>query len=195
MADSRIASLAPAELDVEQKALYDSIVTGPRAQGPQLFALQDDHGRLNGPFGLMLHVPGLGFALQELGSAVRYRTAMTARIREIAILAVAAATESEFERYAHERVGHAVGLSDEEMTALRGGDFGSEDATEQAAYDVCRHLLEGTNTLGDEEFRRFEARLGSSALLELVVLVGYYRTLSQMMNVFDVGAPAGLGDE
>ena len=101
MADSRIKALTPAELNVEQQALYDSIVTGPRAQGPQLFALQDDEGRLNGPFGLMLHVPGLGSALQELGSAVRYRTAMTARIREIAILTVAAATESEFERYAH----------------------------------------------------------------------------------------------
>ncbi len=94
-------------------------------------------------FGLMLHVPGLGSALQELGSAVRYRTAMTARIREIAILTVAAATESEFERYAHERVGHAVGLSAEETTALRSGEFRSEDPTEQAAYDVCRHLLAG----------------------------------------------------
>ncbi|WAM17322.1 carboxymuconolactone decarboxylase family protein [Rhodococcus sp. JS3073] len=195
MTDSRIASLTPAELDVEQKALYDSIVTGPRAQGHQLFALHDDQGRLNGPFGLMLHVPGLGSALQELGSAVRYRTAMTARIREIAILAVAAATECEFERYAHERVGRADGLSDEELTALRSGEFGSEDATEQAAYLVCRHLLEGANTLGDEEFRRFEARLGHSALLELVVLVGYYRTLSQLMSVFDVGAPEGGGDE
>jgi 4-carboxymuconolactone decarboxylase len=81
------------------------------------------------------------------------------------------------------------------MTALRGGEFSSEDATEQAAYRVCRHLLEGANTLGDEEFRRFEARLGHSSLLELVVLVGYYRTLSQMMNVFDVGAPEGRGDE
>ncbi|KXX63048.1 carboxymuconolactone decarboxylase family protein [Rhodococcus sp. LB1] len=195
MEDSRIKALTPAELDVEQQALYDSIVTGPRAQGPQLFAFQDDEGRLNGPFGLMLHVPGLGSALQELGSAVRYRTAMTARIREIAILTVAAATESEFERYAHERVGHAVGLSAEETTALRSGEFRSEDPTEQAAYDVCRHLLAGANTLGDEDFRRFEAGLGHSALLELVVLVGYYRTLSQMMNVFGVGAPAGLEDE
>ncbi|QDQ90619.1 carboxymuconolactone decarboxylase family protein [Rhodococcus sp. WB9] len=195
MADSRIKTLRPAELDVEQKALYDSIVTGPRAQGPQLFALRDDEGRLNGPFGLMLHVPGLGSALQELGSAVRYRTAMTARIREIAILTVAAATESEFERYAHERVGHAAGLSAEETTALRSGEFRSEDTTEQAAYDVCRRLLAGAGTLGDEDFRRFEAGLGHSALLELVVLVGYYRTPSQMMNVFGVGAPAGLEDE
>ncbi|MFC0454220.1 carboxymuconolactone decarboxylase family protein [Rhodococcus jostii] len=194
MPDSRIKTLAPAELDAEQNALYDSIVTGPRAEGPQLFALRDGEGRLNGPFGLMLHVPGLGSALQELGSAVRYRTEMTSRVREIAILTVAAATDSEFERYAHERVGRAVGLRDEEMAALRRGEFRSEDATEQAAHNFCRHLLEGTTTLEDEDFRRFEAGLGQPALLELVVLVGYYRTLSQMMHVFDVRAPTGLGD-
>ncbi|MDJ0490243.1 carboxymuconolactone decarboxylase family protein [Rhodococcus qingshengii] len=190
MTNSRISALLPSELDVEQKALYDSIVTGPRSAGPQLFALQDDLGRLNGPFGLMLHIPGIGSALQELGSAVRYRTALTDRVREIAILSVAAATDSEFERYAHERVGRAAGLSEEDIEALRTSLFTSEDAVEQIVFDLCRQLL-SDEILGDEEFLRYAAQLDARAMLEIVVLVGYYRTLAQMMHVFDVRAPAG----
>ncbi|WP_239460169.1 carboxymuconolactone decarboxylase family protein [Nocardioides daejeonensis] len=43
---------------------------------------------------------------------------MTDRGREIAILMVAVATASDFEWYAHERVGLAVGLSEAELAAL-----------------------------------------------------------------------------
>lgn len=194
MEDSRIKALTPAELDVEQQALYDSIVTGPRAQGPQLFALQDDEGRLN------------GLRVDVARARTRFSAAGT---RECGAISDGDDRPDQRNRDTHGRcrngervrtlcprtVGHAVGLSAEETTALRSGEFRSEDPTEQAAYDVCRHLLAGANTLGDEDFRRFEAGLGHSALLELVVLVGYYRTLSQMMNVFGVGAPAGLEDE
>lgn len=190
MTNSRISALLPSELDVEQKALYDSIVTGPRSAGPQLFALQDDLGRLNGPFGLMLHIPGIGSALQELGSAVRYRTALTDRVREIAILSVAAATDSEFERYAHERVGLAAGLSEADIEALRTSSFTSEDAAEQIVFDLCCQLL-SDEILSDEEFLRYAAQLDARTILEIVVLVGYYRTLAQMMHVFDVRAPKG----
>ena len=194
MTNSRISALLPSELDVEQKALYDSIVTGPRSAGPQLFALQDDLGRLNGPFGLMLHIPGIGSALQELGSAVRYRTAMTDRGREIAILSVAAATDSEFERYAHERVGRAAGLNEADIEALRTSSFTSEDATEQIVFDLCRQLV-NDEFLGDEQFLRYAAQLDARAMLEIVVLVGYYRTLAQMMHVFGVHAPAESSEE
>jgi hypothetical protein len=101
--------LVPADLDDQQRALYDAIAGGPRAAGPRLFALTDAAGRLNGPFNAMLFAPEVGTALQDLGAAIRYRSSLTARIREMAILAVAAHWDSAFERYAHEAVGRAAG--------------------------------------------------------------------------------------
>ena len=79
-----------------------------RTAGPQHFALADQDGALVGPFGIMLHAPALGGPLQDLGAAIRYRTSLSAQVREIAILSIAAATDSAFERYAHERVGRAA---------------------------------------------------------------------------------------
>lgn len=184
----RMHRFVEAELNDEQLAVYRSITGGPRAAGKQHFALTDEHGSLNGPFGVMLHAPGLGVALQEVGAAVRYRTRMSDRAREIAILQVAVLTSSEFEWYAHERVGRAIGLTDTELLGIRNGTFTSADAKEQAISTLSIRLLE-SDDLGDDHFAEVSAALDSEEILEVVILVGYYRTLAQMMNVFAIGAP------
>src|ERR1700712_1255303 len=118
---TRLEPVPPEELDGDQRELYDAIASGPRAQGPQHFALTRADGGLLGPFNAFLLSPALGFALQELGAAVRYRTALPPRTREIAILTVAAHWDSAFEWSAHESVGRAAGLTDAELASLREG--------------------------------------------------------------------------
>ena len=115
---------------------------------------------------------------------------MTTVCREIAILTVAAATGSDFERFAHERVARAVGLTDDEITDLADGRFAPSDEREAAAYRLCDILLRHWLPLTDTEFADFGAYLDNVTMLELVVLVGYYRTLAQLLHVFDVGVPA-----
>jgi 4-carboxymuconolactone decarboxylase len=185
----RLRKLTPSELTTDQRELYDQIASGPRARGTQHFPLVEESGALAGPFGLMLHDPALGRPLQELGSALRYRSGLSDRLREIAILAVAAATGSEFERYAHERVGRAAGLTEEELTDLAARRFTSADAVEAAGYLFCRRLLDERSDLTDVEYAELHEALCEITLIELVVLVGYYRTLAQLLNVFDIGAP------
>lgn len=185
----RLARLLPGDLDAEQREVYDSIAGGDRAKGKQLFPLADEDGALNGPFGVMLHAPAVGGPLQELGSAIRFRTQMTDRTREVAILQVAQSLGSAFEWWAHERVGRAAGLTDEEITAISIGSFTGRDDREQASYEVVANLLQ-SSTVTDDEFDRASAVLGERDLVELSVLVGYYRTLAQTMSLFDIGVPA-----
>ena len=188
----RLPRLAKVELDEEQLALHRLITEGPRTSGPQLLDLQDAQGALHGPFGVMLHAPSIGGPLQELGAAVRFRTRMSDRTREIAILTVATATGSEFERYAHELIGQAAGLTEAELSALRDGSFTSTDPTEAAAYAACRRLLDvdPREPWQDEEYEAAADALGREGLIELTVLAGYYRTLAQLMHVFAIRAPA-----
>jgi 4-carboxymuconolactone decarboxylase len=183
----RLPDLVPDEMDDAQRSLHERIVGGPRGSGPQHFALTTGSGALTGPFGVMVHDPAIGAPLQELGSALRYAGSLPDRTREIAILAVARATDNAFERHAHERVGRAAGLTDDELAALAAGAFTSTDAGEQAAYALCRRLLEDRARLDDDDYADLSRTLGTTALTELVVLVGYYRTLAQLMDVYDVG--------
>ena len=168
----RLPDLTPAELGDAQRALREQILGGPRGSGPQHFPLVREDGSLTGPFGVMLHEPALGAPLQELGSAIRYATGLSARTREIAILAVASATGSTFEAYAHERVGRAAGLTEDELAALADGSFTSADPHEHAAHELCRRLVADAGTdarMDDQTYGAYAAALGTTTLTELVV--------------------------
>jgi 4-carboxymuconolactone decarboxylase len=197
---ARIPKLEPAALDEDQRALYDAIAGGRRAQGPQLFRLTDSEGRLEGPFNAFLLQPRLGSALQALGSAVRYDTGLDDRCREIAILVVAAHWESEFEWYAHEAVGRSVGLGDAELAAVRDGRYTELTAARdgrRAALAIREAVVARTvaalvarGDLGDAEYREAVDHIGTPGLFELLTLVGYYATLALQLRVFRVPAPA-----
>jgi 4-carboxymuconolactone decarboxylase len=186
----RIGKLEPAALDDEQRALYDAIAGGRRAQGPQLFRLTDEGGRLEGPFNAFLLQPRLGSALQALGSSVRYDTGLDDRCREVAILVVAAHWRSPFEWYAHEAVGRSAGLGDDELAAIRDGRYGVLTGREAVVARTVAALA-GRGDLDDEEYRQAAGQVGVPGLFELLTLVGYYATLALQLRVFRVPAPGG----
>ena len=186
----RLPRLQPQGLTDDQQLVYDAIAGGERAEGTQHFPLTAADGTLNGPFGIMLHSPTVGAVLAELGSTLRFHTDLTSRCREIAILQVAQATGSEFEWWAHARVGKAVGLTDEELMTLSIGAFVSHDRTERAVAELSANLLT-SSVVTDAEYERAASVLSAEQIVDVTVLVGYYRTLAQLMTVFDVGMPDG----
>ena len=186
---ARLAKLSPDTLDTEQRAVYDAIAAGRRAQGPQLFRLVDDDGGLEGPFNAFLLQPRLGGVLQAVGSAVRYETSLSDRAREIAILVVSLHWESEFEWYAHEAVGRHVGLTDDELTALRDGRYDALSADERVVARTTA-LLVAESDLDDASYDEAVHALGLAGLFELLTLVGYYATLALQLRVFRVPAPS-----
>jgi len=185
---ARIPKLAPSALDAEQRSLYDAIAGGRRAQGPQLFRLTDEAGRLEGPFNAFLLQPRLGAALQALGSSVRYDTGLDDRCREIAILTVAAHWHSDFEWYAHEAVARAAGLTTPELAAIRAASPDVLPAREAVVARTTTALLT-RGDLTDPEYRTATDHLGPDGLFELLTLVGYYATLALQLRVFRVPAP------
>jgi 4-carboxymuconolactone decarboxylase len=185
---ARIGKLEPASLDAEQRSLYDAIAGGRRAQGPQLFRLTDEDGRLEGPFNAFLLQPRLGSALQALGSSVRYDTGLDDRCREIAILVVAAHWRSDFEWYAHEAVARSAGLDDAELAAVRDGRHAALTGREAVVARTAAALV-AAGDLDDAEYLEAVEVMGAVGLFELLTLVGYYATLALQLRVFRVPAP------
>jgi 4-carboxymuconolactone decarboxylase len=183
---TRIAELRPDELTEDQRRLYQAITDGPRGRGPQAFPLREADGRLRGPFNAMLLSPGLGYPLQELGAALRHRGALSPRARELVTLTVANTLDSPFEREAHEASGRQAGLTDDEIMLLREGRPPElADRIEASAVRAARHLLR-RSPVDDGTYRDFG--LEPDALFEVILLVGYYTLLADLLRVF---APAG----
>jgi len=182
---SRLRPQPPSSLDGAQRELYNNITGGARARGARHFDLIDDDGALQGPFAAMLLSPALGTALQELGSAVRFRAGLSARTREIAILTVAAHWDSAFERSAHESIGRAAGLTEAELSQLRTNAVPAlSDPHESACANLAKAMAEGD--IDDESWSTHAAIVGAATVFELSTLVGYYTTLALQMRVFRV---------
>jgi len=185
----RLAVLSSDEMTPEQVGLYREILGGPRGQGPRAVLLATGAGGLAGPFNAMLYAPDVGHALQELGAAIRFRTQLAPRIRELAILVVAQHWDSGYVRSSHEAIGREAGLTEPEIEALRSGaDPGFTDEQELPAYATVRALVSRSD-LDDLEYAAAAAGLGEQALVELSALVGYYATLALQLRIFRVPAP------
>ncbi|MFC4114910.1 carboxymuconolactone decarboxylase family protein [Nonomuraea zeae] len=107
---ARLRRTPPHQLSPEARALYEKITSGPRGR-----FMVDPEGGLTGPFNAMLLSPPVGDPLQELGAAIRYRSSLTDRSRELAILVVAGHQDSAFEQAAHEPIARDLGVTEEQL--------------------------------------------------------------------------------
>ena len=117
----------------------------------------------------------------RLGGHLLRRGEVPAREREIVILRVGYRCASEYEFGQHTVIGKAAGLTDEEIVRLatNGHDgWSGDDATLVAMSDeLC-----ADDIVSDETWRELSAKWSDAQLLELLVLAGYYRLVSGMLN-------------
>src|SRR5438128_8617746 len=91
MPPPRVPILEETSLTPAQRALLDSIRSGPRGSSTTI----------RGPFAVFLHAPAFGELAQKLGGYCRYNTAVPPRLSEFAILATARLWRAQYEWYAH----------------------------------------------------------------------------------------------
>jgi len=186
----RLPGLLPGQLDAAQHALYSAIAGSPRVASPGRAPLRDEQGRLAGPFNALLYSPRIGDAVQQLGTAVRYGSALTPRAKELAILEVAWYHNSDYEWATHVVAGQDAGLSSEEIAAIRAGsDAATFEPGERAVCRAVRSLLRDRD-LPDPVYDQARDILGEPVLVELIVLVGYYELLALLLRVARTRAPS-----
>lgn len=179
----------PDELGPAARRVYDAIASGPRAAHGATQSVVGSSGRLLGPFNAMvLASPGVGDALQRLGAEIRYGGALSDRIRELAILTVAAERRSEFEWFAHAKPAAAAGLTDDMLEAVARQDAGFFDSDDALVHGAVQELVRERD-LSQRTFEELEDLLGTGAVVDLVTLVGYYDLLALMLRTFRVPLP------
>ena len=195
MSGLRLRPLTPDALDEEQRALYDAIRTGPRAQGLLDGALTRADGSLVGPFDAWLRSPVLGSLLERLGMALRTDTLVPAAAREAAILVVARAWSADFEWWAHRRAAEDAGLSEADIEAIaRRRPPPTDDPAVRAAHEIAIELVY-KRALQTTTLAQAKAALGERGLVEVVMAVGVYQLVSGALNSFQPPPPTGVNIE
>ncbi len=183
-AAARLDLIAPADLDDAQRSVYEAITGGPRASQAGTVPIVDADGRLLGPFAVMLLTPEVGGVLQQVGAKIRFSAALTGRERELAILAVAGALDSEFERLAHEAAALKLDLTQDQVDAVVSGELPGGLTNDEALACRLARVMTVERTLGDADYAAGVAGLGRERLADLTWLVGYYSALALALSVF-----------
>jgi 4-carboxymuconolactone decarboxylase len=181
MPASRVPILAEESLTPDQRALLESIRSGPRGSGTNI----------RGPFAVFLHAPAFGELAQRLGGHCRFKTAVPPRLSEFAILVTARLWRAQYEWYAHVPQAERAGVNSETIRDLHKGRMPkSAPKDERAIYDFIQELYK-TRRVGDKTYARVRDVLGDSGMVEFVGILGYYVLISMILNVFRMSPPEG----
>lgn len=175
---ARIPLLGVAEMDPEQRALHDAVVSGPR-------------GEMIGPLRAAIHSPELARAWSSLGEFLRFRTCLPRRLNELAITVTGRRWTSQVEWWVHARACVAAGVGQEVVDAigaLRTPRFG--DPADLEVYEFAR-LLQQTGRVPAAVHAAVAGRWGTRGVVELTAVIGYYTMVSMTLNAHQLPLPEG----
>lgn len=189
-ADNRRFRLIPLEqLTPEQHALSDAIKSGPRAKLASSGASKP--GPLGGPFNVWLRSPGIGDLVQKLGEEIRFRSTLTGKLNELAILITARNWTSQYEWVAHHKLALEGGLDPAIAEAIaQGRRPANMDADETLVYEFSTEL-QATQGVSDAMYARAVKRFGERGVVDLITVNGFYVLVSMCLNVDRTPVPPG----
>lgn len=174
----RMPPLDPAAMTDAQRAAAQALIDGPR-------------GGVKGPFIPLLRSPELMDALGKVGEVLRFRSALPARLSEFAMLIVSREWTQQFEWAVHAPLALKAGVAEETVEGLKEGRRPVMAADEALVYDLCHELLRNRG-LSDATYAEAVRMLGEQGLIDLLATIGYFTTVSMIMNVAHTPAPPGV---
>jgi 4-carboxymuconolactone decarboxylase len=181
MQSPRLPELTEASLTAEQKALAESIKSGPRGQF-----------KMSGPFAIYLHSPAFGELAQKLGGHLRFKTSVSPRLMEFAILVTGAHWKAQYEWAMHAPMAEKQGVKPQTVRDLQAGRAPkSAPRDEMAIYAFVKELY-AKRRVSTPVFNRVYKLLGEAGTVELVGILGYYAMVSMTLNTFMAPLPEDI---
>ena len=117
---------------------------------------------------------------------MRFESALSPALREVATLATAKEIQNQYVFTAHARLARQVNVSKETIEALKRGDAPEGIPRDDALVMLyVRELLRG-HKLADSTFDSAKERFGVRGVVDLTGIVGHYLSVAQVINAFGV---------
>jgi 4-carboxymuconolactone decarboxylase len=167
----RFRPLTYDEMTPAQRTMIEHVISGPRGGGTE------------GPFNVQLRSPEMGDLAQQFGAATRFSTSVPRKLYELAIIITARHWTAQFEWTAHRRGAMTAGISAATCDAIaQGRRPAAMPPDETAVYNFATELLE-TTQVSDATFAAAKTLLGERGVVDLIHVMGWYGTVSMLLNV------------
>jgi 4-carboxymuconolactone decarboxylase len=139
----------------------------------------------------MVTSPTLGRQMAAMGHAVRFENEVDNRLLELAICTVGAHWKSNFEFWAHSRLGIQAGLDQSVMDALAEGREPTFEREDERTVHAFASQLVSTGRVDQERYEATRDAVGEQGLTDLITTIGYYGLVSLTLNAHAVPLPGG----
>lgn len=184
----RLPSITPDELSPAQRELYDRFEAMVADDAYSGFEVKRPDGAYTGPWGVLIHFPGLAGALGRFVDLAQQLPGLSERERQVVILTIGARLGSAYELYAHQALAARAGLRPDQIATLcAGGRPPGLSTGEALAADVASCLARG-GVLPGPLYDTAVATLGQDTLDAIVFVTIHYLAIGILLNAYDVEA-------
>ena len=175
---ARIPPVTRERVREDLRSIFDEVSSGPGGVG-------------TGPMSVLKYSPEMARRAMPLFQYVRNESILPQRVRELAMLTTARATDCPYIWNAHAALGRQAGLSNALVDALRDHKpLPPMSAEEEVVIKLGREFFQ-TNRVSQETFDAALQQFGPQGLVELTTLMGFYALLAFNANTVDLGLPQG----
>ena len=169
----------------------DQLSEGDQAIYAETLRMPGVSQQITGPQRLVLRNVKLNHAFQTFISALRTETSVTELDHELAILATVREMRSAYPWGAHVIRGRAAGVSETAIDVIRSG--APADSLPAADADIVTYArqLAGNGQADQAVFDRLLAAHDERWLMELTLLIAWYRGIATFANAFEIEPAEG----
>jgi AhpD family alkylhydroperoxidase len=144
-------------------------------------------GQLHVFYKALLHTPALASAWFDFNNAVRFRTGLDDRVRELVIMRVAALTGCDYVWRVHQaQYAGPAGVTPQQVEALRdwrkSGLFGPKESALLAYVDAMTRDV----TVAEDVFKSLREHYSEREVVETTVLVAAYNMHTRLLKALDI---------
>ena len=169
---SRVPLVQPEQASPELKEIYDKI----EARG----------AKIHNAHKALAHNPDVLRNFLRLGVSLLTRTELPPKLRELAILRIAKLTGSDYEWASHYPIALEIGVSQEKTeTISHWSDSTSFSDEERAVLQYTDEVAQNFE-VKDETFRLLQQHLNERGIVELTLLIGFYRMVARFVIALNI---------
>jgi alkylhydroperoxidase family enzyme len=145
-------------------------------------------------FKVLMTAPGTMRPMLELGAHLMFDIQLPMRLRELAILATAHAAGTPYPWTHHSEIALDLGFTKEQLTEIAMGsdDLSTFAQDERLTIELARIVVYGRE-IASHDLETIRSTLSDRNVVELLLVVGFYWTLSRVSTILHVEAEPPQG--
>lgn len=145
-------------------------------------------------FQMLAHAPAIGAPVLRVVFALLAETCLDPKLRELVILRVAQRCGGRYASVQHVPIARQVGVADIRIAAIERGETPAAlfNERELAAFALADEVVDNCRA-PDETFAAVCELFSSREVLELLLLIGYFRMICGLMTTLEVEVESPFG--